>query len=419
MSLSAMVSKRWMWLCGALSGTMLLGAACGAPEGEAEAPATVEHAQPLGTCTPSTSGTTICGVVTNAAGVPLAGATVNVGPAWGVSAADGSFSVTASVPMGTQVTIDIPGYMPYVGAVTRNVLGARFVLHSLHRQTFSASGVVTVTDPRNGASIQVNLSALQSATGEQVQGPLTVGVRHIDTGLLAMPGTDGAVNLGGQQVFLESRGAIYTEVRDRGGQILKLAPGATARVFIPLTRDQLNTAPTSIAFWSMPVGSNLWRQQPSNGTRAPNPVQCNNRETASCNADDCARISGSGFSANTNEIGFINADIEKTNPACLRIDVNVASLPPGTTLPICLELEIPLPTGGSQTRNICVGGGTDVLFNLPSNANIVVRQAQGNGCPAPPPGGSVTVNTGAPWGGTGVPASPGQCNGVLTLPPLP
>lgn len=396
----------------------MMGAACGAPDASVEPQPVVEQSTSLATCVPSASGMTVCGTVTTAVGAPLGGAQVDFRGVRTVTAADGSFSVSASVPVGAPLTITAPGFMPHVGAVTRNVLGARFVLHPLHQQTFTG-GTAMVTDPRSGASITLNLASLQGGTtGEQPVPPYTVGVRFIDTGFLSMPGTDGAVNLAGQQVFLETRGAIYTEVRDSRGSLLKLRPGTTAQVFIPLTRDMAGTAPANIALWSMPVGSNQWAQQPSNASRSANQSQCSSRETVTCNVDDCNRISTSGFRGNTNEIGFINADIEKTNPACLRIDVNAAALPPGTVLPICLELEIPIPSGGSQTRNICVGAGTDILYNLPSNANITVRQAAGFGCP-PPPSSSVTVNTGAPWGGTGAPANPGQCNGVLTLPPLP
>lgn len=110
--------------------------------------------------------------------------------------------------------------------------------------------------------------------------------------------------------------------------------------------------------------------------------------------------------------------LHKVNPACLRINLNAAALPPGTPVPVCLKLEIAIPGGGMQTRDIRVGDGTDVMYNLPSNANITVRQSAANGCPQPPVTTSVTVNTGAPWGGTGVPTSPTQCNGVLS-PPLP
>ncbi|AGC45785.1 hypothetical protein MYSTI_04492 [Myxococcus stipitatus DSM 14675] len=418
MRLSRIAGRQWLWLCGLLGGAAMMGAGCGVPDASVEPQPSAEMSTSLGPCVPSTSGTTVCGAVVTAVGVPIAGAQVDLRGTRTVTAADGSFSVAAAVPVGAPLTITAPGYMPHVGAVTRNVLGATFVLHPLHRQTFTG-GTATVTDPRSGASVTLNLASLQGASAsDQPVPPFTVGVRFIDTGFLAMPGSDGAVNLTGQQVFLETRGAIYTEVRDSRGTLLKLRAGATAQVFIPLTRDMAGTAPANIALWSMPVGSNQWAQQPSNATRSANQNQCSSRATVTCNVDDCNRISTSGFRGNTNEIGFINADIEKTNPACLRIDVNAAALPPGTVLPICLELEIPIPSGGSQTRNICVGAGTDILYNLPFNTNLTVRQAAGMGCP-PPPGTSVTVNTGAPWGGTGVPASPSQCNGVLTLPPLP
>ena len=414
MSLSKFAARKWMLLCGVLGGAVVLGGACGAPEAEPEP--REQQSGSLVACNRVAGATTVCGVVTNASGAALAGAVVNLQGAQTVTAADGSFSVSkASMTPGAPLTISATGYMPHVGAITRDVLGTRFVLHTLYRQTFTG-GAVTVTDPRSGAGIRVDLERMASTTGKEIVRPFTVGVRFIDTGLLAMPGADGALNLSGQPVFLETRGAIYTEVRDANGNQLRLGAGTTAQVFIPIAGSMNASAPASIALWSMPAGSNQWRQQPATAAKTTNPVHCDTRQPVACGADQCDQVSQSRYTGPTNEIGFINADIEKTNPACLRIEVNTAALPPGTQLPICLDLEIPIPAGGTQTRVVCVDG-TDVMYNLPANTNITVRQAVGFGCP-PPPSTSLTVNTGAPWGGTGVP-SPSQCNGVLTLPPLP
>ncbi|MCE9666419.1 carboxypeptidase-like regulatory domain-containing protein [Myxococcus stipitatus] len=415
MSSSRFLNRQWLGWYAALTGALVVGAACGVSDvgPEAEGPS---QSQTLAMCSPVAGATTVCGVVRSPTGAPLGGAQVDLNGTRVTTAADGSFRVVAAVPVGAPLTIAARGYMPHVGAVTRDVLGANFVLQTLHQQTFTG-GTVLVTDPRSGAAIQVNLEALASPTGQVVR-PLTVGVRYIDTGLLAMPGTDGAVNLSGRQVFLETRGAIYTEVRDAQGSLLSLRAGATAQVFIPITTDMVGAAPASIALWSMPVGSNQWRQQPGTGTKTGGSSGCQGGEGGSCSADVCSRISSQRFTGSTNEIGFINADIEKNTPACLRIEVDAASLPSGTTLPICLDLEIAVPGGGTQTRTTCVGDGVDVMYNLPPNANITVRQSSAYGCP-PPPGTSVVVNTGAPWGGTGVPPSPGLCNGVLKIPPLP
>ncbi|NMO15213.1 carboxypeptidase regulatory-like domain-containing protein [Pyxidicoccus fallax] len=418
MSLSKLAARKWLLMCGVLGGAAVLGAACGAPEAEVEPQA--QQSQPVAAvCSRVQGATTICGVVTNASGTPLAGAEVNLQGVRVLTGTDGSFSVSSTtLSPGGPLTISARGYMPHVGAVTRDVLGARFVLHTLHQQTFTG-GIVQVTDPRSGAGIRVDLERLVSTTGKEIVRPLTVGVRFIDTGLLAMPGADGAINLAGQSVFLETRGAIYTEVRDANGSQLKLAAGSNAQVFIPISASMSTNAPPTIALWSMGPGTNVWRQQPSTAGQTSNPVRCDSRQPVACGADHCdGGASSTRYTGNTNEIGFINADIEKNNPACLRIDLNAAALPPGTTLPVCLELEIAIPGGGNQTRNICVGDGTDIMYNLPPNANITVRQMAGMGCP-PPPGTSVIVNTGAPWGGTGMPTSPSQCNGVLTLPPLP
>ncbi|ADO73304.1 carboxypeptidase-like regulatory domain-containing protein [Stigmatella aurantiaca] len=415
MSLSKRAARKWLLLCGVLGGASVLGGACGVPEAEVEP--REQQVSSLADCRPVQGATTVCGVIVNTAGAAIGGAEVVLQGVRTTSAADGSFSVSvAPLSPGAPLTLTAQGYMPHVGAVTRNVLGARFVLHTLYRQTFSG-GSPTVTDPRSGAAISVNLDRLQTLDGTAPIKPFTVGVRFIDTGLLAMPGTDGAVNLAGKAVFLETRGAIYTEVRDARGSLLRLAAGTTAQVFIPIAGSMTGSAPQSIALWTMPSGTNQWRQQPGAASKTSNPVRCAVKEVATCDADACDQPSQGRYVGNIPEIGFINADIEKINPACLRVELNAAALPPGTSLPICLDLEIAIPGGGTQTRTLCMGDGTDVMYNLPPNANITVRQATGFGCPAPP-STSLSVNTGAPWGGTGVP-SPSQCNGVLTLPPLP
>ncbi|SEU38222.1 carboxypeptidase regulatory-like domain-containing protein [Stigmatella erecta] len=384
---------------------------------EAEVEPREQQRSSLADCVPVQGATTVCGVAVNTAGAAIGGAEVVFQGVRTMTASDGSFSVSvASMKPGAPLTVTAQGYMPHVGAITRNVLGARFVLHTLHQQTFSG-GVPTVTDPRSGAAIRVDLEKLQTPTGTAPVKPFTVGVRFIDTGLLAMPGADGAINLAGQSVFLETRGAIYTEVRDARGTQLRLAAGTKAQVFIPIAGSMTGSAPQSIALWSMPVSSNQWSQQQGAATKTSNPVRCAIKEVLTCDADACNQPSQGRYVGDTTQIGFINADIEKINPACLRVELNAAALPPGTSLPICLDIEISIPGGGTQTRNLCMGDGTDVMYNLPPYANITVRQAAGFGCPAPP-STSVIVNTGAPWGGIGVP-NPSQCNGVLTLPPLP
>ncbi|MDC0713269.1 carboxypeptidase regulatory-like domain-containing protein [Stigmatella sp. ncwal1] len=416
MSSSRSAARKWLVLCGMLGGASVLGGACGVPEAEVEP--REQQVSPLAGCSPVQGATTVCGVVVNTAGAAIGGAEVVLQGVRTTTVADGSFSVSsAALNPGAPLTLTAQGYMPHVGAVTRDVLGARFVLHTLYQQTFSG-GVPTVTDPRSGAAIRVDLEKLRTLNGTAPIKPFTVGVRFIDTGLLAMPGTDGAVNLSGKAVFLETRGAIYAEVRDARGNQLQPSAGTTAQVFIPIAGSMTGSAPQSIALWSMPAGTNQWRQQPGAASKTSNPVRCAVKEVATCDADACDQASQGRYVGNTPEIGFLNADIEKTNPACLRVELNTAALPPGTALPICLDIEIAIPGGGTQTRTMCMGDGTDVLYNLPPNANLTVRQASGFGCPAPP-STSVTVNTGAPWGGTGIPSSPSQCNGVLTLPPLP
>jgi hypothetical protein len=191
-------------------------------------------------------------------------------------------------------------------------------------------------------------------------------------------------------------------------------------VIIPINSAQLGGAPGGIPLWTQPVGVGTWQQQPTTATQTPaqRPSECVKPLPGTCTLSDCSRLSGQAFTGPTNSLGFINADMKVDDPACLRIVVDAASLPPGTPLPICLDLKFPLPAGGTQTRNICVGDGESVLYNVPSGVDVVVSQSAGLGCP-PPSGTSVTVNTGAPWGGTGTPPDASVCNGELKLPPLP
>ncbi len=397
----------------------MLATACA--DGGAEEPA-LETASALAAC-PEDDGSSLiaCGVVQDRAQLPIAGAIVELGSVVTKTAADGSFAIVSS-KLGPQVLrIRAPRTMPLITILTRSVVQGSFTLQPLFQQVFPRDRVISLADPLSGAAVQVEPSALVRPNGAGPIGPIEVGLRYINPSRESMPGADDAIGAGGVPGYLESYGAMYVSAVDTDGVELRLRQGAAARIRMPLPQDRATTAPPNAPLWTFDQQKGTWLQQqaPSAAQQVTGKPSCQEPRTLSCNPDDCSAISGQSWSGASTSLGFINVDIEKTTPACTQIVVDASALPPGTTLPICLEFTLPISGGGSQTRQQCFGDGTTVMYNLPANASVTARRVSGQGCPPPsPPSPGTTFNTGAPWGGTGTPPNAGVCNSVLSIPPL-
>ncbi len=228
--------------------------------------------------------------------------------------------------------------------------------------------------------------------------PVTVGLHAVDPAVEPMPGDDSALDSNGQDVILQSLGALYFEVRDDKDQELVLAPGGVADVDIPAAGPV--PPPDKVPLWSFDMTTGRWIE----ATTPPVPPV----------------VPPGGFPivwhGTLPGTGFANADLAWTDAACVRIVVDGAALP-ANALPVCLVMSVQW-NGSLQRRGQCVNAGTTSVYSLPSNSSLSFATSPGYNLP---PSGSptVTINTGAPWGGNGVPRSHALCNAQLLIPPLP
>jgi hypothetical protein len=141
---------------------------------------------------------------------------------------------------------------------------------------------------------------------------------------------------------------------------------------------------------------------------------------------------GDGTIDPDNGIGTWNADIEKVNPACTLIEFSNIPLDcynPTMTSPepgLTVTFNLPGPPVMTVSRTVRSSAAFTVIYNIPANVPMTLSFAFPPGAPAtcagsltlsstPPPistgPGSITFDTGAPWGGVGLPPDPFvQCN---------
>jgi hypothetical protein len=257
------------------------------------------------------------------------------------------------------------------------------------------------TDCGPGMSVSIPANSLVTASGRMPQGMVEVTVSTVD--LYApdsMPG-DMSVETGGRAAYMQSYGAGTVSIT-AGGKPIALAKGARAEVTIPIDPAQLkNKAPIqpTIPFLRYDENKGLWILV----------------GTARLNAK------GDAYLAEVDHLSAFNADLIKTDQACVRID--------GSAIQGTYTLEVTIPMGGDAApavRSFTVGPDPDhpdnpnihAIYNLPSNTWIMlvpIRNAQSDD---PVPLGTFVVNTGDPQD-PGTPNEPdwdyGACRSRLTL----
>jgi hypothetical protein len=225
------------------------------------------------------------------------------------------------------------------------------------------------------------------------------------------------VNASGQSVYVETLGALYVEARDASGALLVLKPGMMMTVDIPISKDRTAMAPSMIPLWRLDTQSGSWKPDSAMGSGPQNQATqmdmllnaCSGKSVDPCDQVYCDTSSTLAFDGQAQSLGYLSAAIEFNKPACVRLSVQSA---------VCLQFEIPF-NGGTRLGSHCYSPGANILLNLSPNANVKVRTQTGSSCP-PVLSNGLTVNSGAAWGGTGgAPTSASQCNGSLTIPPLP
>jgi len=252
-----------------------------------------------------------------------------------------------------------------------------------------------------GISVSIPPNSLVTGSGRTPSGMVEVTVSTVD--LYApdsMPG-DLSVETGGRASYMQSYGAGTVSIT-AGGKPIELAKGARAEVTIPVDPVQLKNKAAiqpTIPFLRYDEAKGFWDLI----------------GTARINAK------GDAYVAEVDHLSAFNADLVKTDQACVRID--------GAAIQGDYSLEVTIPMGGGaapSVRTFLIGPDPDhpenpnihAVYNLPSNTWIMlvpIRDAQSDD---PVPLGTFVVNTGGPQD-PGTPNKPdwdyGACQSRLTL----
>lgn len=252
-----------------------------------------------------------------------------------------------------------------------------------------------------GISVSIPPNSLVTGSGRTPSGMVEVTVSTVD--LYApdsMPG-DLSVETGGRAAYMQSYGAGTVSIT-AGGKPIELAKGARAEVTIPIDPAQIkNKAPIqpTIPFLRYDENNGFW----------------NLVGTARINAK------GDAYVAEVDHLSAFNADLIKTDQACVRID--------GSAIQGTYTLEVTIPMGGGaapSVRNFTVGPDPDhpenpnihAVYNLPPDTWIMIVPIRDALSDDPVPLGTFVVNTGE-LQNPGTPNKPdwdyGACQSRLTL----
>jgi len=230
--------------------------------------------------------------------------------------------------------------------------------------------------------VRIPANSLQDARGNPPVGNVNVTVSTID--LMSpeqMPGDYTVKMPNGDTMVMQSYGAGTVEITS-GTQRFNLKPGTQAEVVIPVDPSQL------VAGGSLPPTMPVLFYDERQGIWIP---------------EGDASLQGNVYVAKVKHFSAINTDLVKTNQSCVRVL--------STALPPTYNLEITIPMGGGAAPQVITRlinnapPSEHVLYNLPSNTNIVlvpIRLTDNT------PIGTFVVNTGGPQNPTSpnLPAGP-------------
>jgi hypothetical protein len=365
------------------------------------------------------------GTVTNEQGVPQAGVTVVINDISRITDSAGKyFASVTSVTTGYNLSLSKTGLAPGAEFYTSGKTSLVHVLKTGYVATVNPVEGGTVRSP-SGVTITLPANALVTASGGAPTGMVQITIASYEP--LQMPGDFTAVNAAGQQVALESVGAVFVGAVDAAGQALDLGNGKTSQAFIPVPAA-VGAMPPCVAEGTCRLA--MWKFNPNTGKWVENAgagMQPGSSGTS------FAMRGGAGLSAqaipvSASGLGMWNADIEKKTPACTIIElVNFPTACYGAGNKVTLNLKLPNATGTLISRVDTLSSVTPfvVLYNIRSN----VVQEVGLTFPADAPsatcgkrltiasspgpvasfpvysssGGVTRFNSGAPWGGAGFP----------------
>lgn len=222
-----------------------------------------------------------------------------------------------------------------------------------------------------GARVRIKANSLQDASGKAPAGPVRISLSTVD--IMSpdqMPGDYTVALRNGGTRGMESYGAAIVEITS-GGTKFNLRPGTTAEITIPVDPGQLaagGTLPSTIPILFYDEVRGVWTE------------------------DTTATLQGNVYVAKVKHFSAINADVLKTDQACVRVDASDPGLPGGFRM----QVIVPRGTAAPQVVDQPVDNSLvkeHVVYNLPTNTNITLAPYDsGTGIPF----GTFVVNTGAP-----------------------
>ena len=187
-----------------------------------------------------------------------------------------------------------------------------------------------------------------------------------------MPGDYTVLDTAGGAKVMQSYGAGSVEIT-AGTRRYNLRPGVEAEVVIPVDPSQIaagGALPPTIPILFYDERRGVWVEEGQ------------------------ASLAGNQYVAKVKHFSTINADLVKTNQACVRIDS------PSLPSTYSLEATIPMPGAAPKVMNINITNtapSVHVIYNLPINTNIILVPIRAGTVspPTPPtPIGTFVVNTG-------------------------
>jgi hypothetical protein len=308
-------------------------------------------------------------------GLALAGA-IKINGSRKITAPDGTFEIY--VPTNTRYVIEATrnGFVPY-SIIHTGVSLENMEIRLTRAEIFNINPTqnIDVTDSR-GTRLTIPAGSLVDAQGRPAPASLQLQLYTYDLRNEQMVGDMSGVDVNGQPVVLQSIGAFSAEFRDANGVLYNLAAGRTAS--ISLRADPANTFSGTVPLWWYDQARGLWVEE------------------------------GAGTVVDGVAIGEVrhftvwNFDIKFSNPACIKLTIDPMYFygPAGGSLQI--RAKVPAPWFRDQILTIN-NPGPHALYNLPANVTVEFLV---NGAPY------ALINTGAAFGGTGIPPYPYEvCQG--------
>jgi hypothetical protein len=368
------------------------------------------------------------GTVTNGRGVALAGVAVTINGISRDTDRAGRYFVSVNANAnGYTISLSKKGFAPTSEFHAASAIGLRHVLEAAPAFIVDPTKDTTVVAD-SGVTVALKANSLRTATGAAPAGMVHVTVATYAP--LQMPGDFTGVNAAGQQVALESVGAVFIGAEDSAGQALDLRAGMTSDAFIPVPAE-VKSMPSCvfdgscrIAMWQFDPNTGLWVERSAGMEFGSTGTRFTMRGAASASTK-AVPISAGG-------LGMWNADIEKRQPACTIIElVNVPTECFGAGRSVQFNLQLPNSAGTllSRTNSMSPDSPYIVLYNIRANVVQEVRMTLPADAPAtcrdrltisssPAPvygfpviastSGVTRFNSGAPWGGTGFPRDAGN-----------